>query len=448
MTLTHIRKSAITRRHLLGTGIAAAAVLPFAARADLPTNPDVVVIGAGAAGLAATRTLMERGVSVALVEAGDRIGGRAYTETETFGVPFDHGAHWLNHGTRNFFNGYAKENGFDIYTDPDSYRVFIGDREASSSEVNALWQTWGLMDDEIGEAAERGLDVAPTTVTSMNLEWSNTVAFGIGPWDMAKDFDDFSTLDYWETVEGGTSWFCRQGYGAVVAHYGAGVPVSLDTAVSRIGWGGSGVTVETNRGTIEAKAVIVTVSTGVLGAGHITFDPVLPVEKQESFNAISMGLYNHITLQFSEDVFGGGPDGYLMFQVGDDMRAFGGLTNISGSGISYCDVGGSFAQELERAGDAAAVDFAMGKLKEMLGSDIEKAFMKSHVTTWGQDPLFLGSYAAAEPGAYPMRAILREPVGDRIFFAGEACSPAVWAFVDGAYETGVDVGRQVAGEVT
>ena len=163
-------------------------------------------------------------------------------------------------------------------------------------------------------------------------------------------------------------------------------PVSLDTAVSRIGWGGSGVTVETNRGTIEAKAVIVTVSTGVLGAGHITFDPVLPVEKQESFDAISMGFYNHITLQFSEDVFGTGPDGYLMFQVGDDMRAFGGLTNISGSGISYCDVGGSFAQELERAGDTAAVDFAMGKLKEMLGSDIEKAFMKSHVTTWGPGP--------------------------------------------------------------
>ncbi len=447
MTLTHIRKSDITRRHFLGTGVAAAAMLPFAARADLPTNPDVVVIGAGAAGLAATRTLMESGVSVALVEAGDRIGGRAYTETATFGVPYDHGAHWLHNGSRNFYNGYAQENGFDISADPDNWRIFIGDKEATESEVDGYWQTWDTFYDDIGDAAQKGMDVSAASVTPTSGAWANTAAFAIGPWSMAKDLNGFSVTDWWTGAEGG-DWYCKQGFGALVAHYGANVPVSLGTKVSRINWGGSGVEVETNKGTIAAKAVIVTVSTGVLAAGHIAFDPALPAEKQESFTDISMGLYNHIAVQFSEDIFGMGPDGYLLFQVGDDMRAFGVLTNASGSGIAYCDVGGSFAEQLEKDGEAAAIDFTVGKLKEMLGADVERTLVKSAVTTWGQDPLFEGSYASAEPGAQPMRSVLREPVGDRIFFAGEACSRDLWATVGGAHETGVDVARDVADEVT
>ena len=179
----------------------------------------------------------------------------------------------------------------------------------------------------------------------------------------------------------------------------------------------------------------------MLAAGHIAFEPALPAEKQEAFDGISMGLYNHIALQFSEDIFGLGHDGYLMFQVDASRRAFGALTNASGTGIAYCDVGGSFAREIEKDGEAAAIDFAMGKMKEMLGADAERAFVKGAVTAWGQDPLFEGSYASAAPGAYPMRAVLREPVGDRIFFAGEACSRLLWATVGGAHETGVDTAR-------
>ncbi len=446
MTLSHNRSMNITRRRLLATA-SAGLMLPFAARADLPTNPDVVVVGAGAAGLAATRTLMEKGLSVALVEAGDRIGGRAFTESDTFGVPFDQGAHWLHHDTSNPYNDYGKDNGFDVYLAPDFTRVFIGDREASASEINTLWKIWETYYDDIGEAAERRMDVSAASVITYKGEWANTVAYGIGPWSMAKDLSDFSITDYWSGADG-RDYYCAQGFGTLVAHYGAGIPVSLDTRATHIRWGGPGVEVETSRGTLSAKAVIVTVSTGVLAAGHIAFDPVLPVEKQESFDGISMGLYNHIALQFSEDIFGMGPDGYLMLQVGEDKRGFGALTNASGTGIAYCDVGGSFARQLEKDGEAAAVDFAVGKMKEMLGSfDVDRTLVKSAVTAWAQDPLFEGSYASARPGAYPMRAALRESVGDRIFFAGEACSRKYWATVAGAHMTGVDVADDVADEI-
>ena len=199
-----------------------------------------------------------------------------------------------------------------------------------------------------------------------------------------------------------------------------------------------------DRGTIRARAVILTVSTGVLAAEGIAFDPPLPGEKQEAINAIPTGYYNHIALQFREDIFGMGADGYVLHRVGDDNQAFGALTNASGSGLAYCDVGGSFARELELAGEAAATDFVVGKLRSLIGGDVDKYLAKSAVSNWGEDPLIRGCYASAAPGGYPMRAVLRAPLADRVFFAGEACHKDLWATVGGADLTGVSAAEDVA----
>ena len=96
-----LRYSQLSRRSFL-SGLASAVTLPAWAQA-VPTNPDVVIVGAGAAGLAAAEKLIARGVSVIVVEARDRIGGRAWTDTQRFGVPFDHGCSWLTKADRNPF---------------------------------------------------------------------------------------------------------------------------------------------------------------------------------------------------------------------------------------------------------------------------------------------------------------------------------------------------------
>ena len=121
-----------------------------------------------------------------------------------------------------------------------------------------------------------------------------------------------------------------------------------DTTVTKIDWSGKNVTVETTKGKLTAKAVIITVSTGVLASNGIQFVPKLPLAKRESFDVISMGEYDHIALQFSEDIFGMGADGYLLYQIGDDGKGFGTLSNASGSGLAYCDVGGEWARQLMR----------------------------------------------------------------------------------------------------
>ncbi|MBC6441139.1 MAG: FAD-dependent oxidoreductase [Rhodospirillales bacterium] len=438
--------SPISRRSFL-TGLGATLALPTALHVQVPTNPDVVVIGAGAAGLGATKTLIDRGISVALIEGSDHIGGRAVTETSTFGVPYDVGAHWLHHDSRNPFNQYGKDNGFTIYRAPDNYRVFADGRAVSDSEQSAMWRTWDLIYSAIGDKADRGLDVsAAKAAESVRDEWTATAAMGIGPWSMAKDLADFSVIDWWKGLDG-SDYFCKEGFGTLVAHYGAAIPVSLNTKAMTIDWSGPGVKVETDQGMIEAKAVIVTVSTGVLANDGIAFAPALPAEKMQSFHDISMGYYDHITLQFSSDVFELGEDGYVLFQVGDDGKGFGTLTNAGGHGLAYCDVGGSWAQELQGCPIAERVDYALSTLRGLLGSSIDSSFVKGDATSWGKNPWTMGSYASATPGAYSMRRVLRNSVDDRIFFAGEACHRTQWATVAGALKSGQDVANDVAREV-
>ena len=240
----------------------------------------------------------------------------------------------------------------------------------------------------------------------------------------------------------------KEGYGALVAHGARDLEVRLSTRVQAIDWSGSGVTARTDRGRVRASACIVTVSTGVLASGDIRFVPALPDEKVESFHRISMGHYEHIALFFDHNVFGTGPDEYLLYNAkshgAHSPALMGLLTNVSGTGLTLADVGGDFARDLGKADGEAAIDFARSELREIFGGAIDRHLVKGHFTRWGTNKLTRGSYASAEPGAYRLRPVLRRPVGDRVWFSGEACSAGDWATVHGAHESGQNVARLVA----
>ena len=275
-------------------------------------------------------------------------------------APTDVGAHWLHYGSANPYRHYGQSKGFDIYPARDDYRIFTDGREADADEAAELWSTWDAMYEAIGRDGDNGLDVsAAESVRDIEGAWKATAAFGIGPWGMGKDLSDFSVVDWWNSPDG-WDWFCREGFGTLVAHYGDGIPVSLDTPASKVRWTVDGVAVDTPKGTIHARAAIVTVSNGVLAAGDIAFDPELPPHKLEAIERVPMGFYNHIALQFSEDVFGMGPDGYLLYRL-DDKEGFGTLTNAGGHGLAYCDVGGSWARALEEQPAEACVDYALSR---------------------------------------------------------------------------------------
>ena len=443
VTVNHRRnQNSFTRRDFLKAG--ALTLVPPSVFASVNSNPDVVIIGAGAAGLAAAHTLLRDNRTVVIVEGNNRVGGRTYTDHSMFGVPFDVGAHWLHNGRGNPYNVLARKFGFDVNPAPEVYRLFADGQEVDASEVDKLWELGSEMEAAIGKLADAGKDVSlAEAVAHFTGQWSNLAKFVMGPWGMAKDLKDISTVDWWNS-ENGDDFFCRQGLGTVVEHYAKDLPISLNTKVERVNWSGEDVIVETTQGTLRAKAVIVTASTGVLASDSIKFAPELPLDKIESFNAISMGSYDHIALRFSEDVFEMGEDGYLMFDIGDDGRGFGTLTNTSGTGIAYCDVGGDWARELTNELEDVKVNYALDQLESLLGSSVKRSFILGTATQWNLNQWSLGAYASAEPGAYAMRAVLRRPVGEKVFFAGEACHRALWATIGGAHLSGAEVGRVVS----
>ena len=435
-----MKKKLVNRRQFVLSGLGLAASTQFPATSNASTL-DVIVIGAGASGLAATSALIKKGKSVLCIESNNRIGGRVHTDHTIFGVPYDMGAHWITHGHRNPFSKYGLNEGFTLYEDPEEEAVYDGNTKINNP--NTLWKLYDKTQNAIWYKGkgDKGGDISPLEITPENSSpWYDTVHLIIGAYSMAKDYSHFSCKDWANYGYDNTSWFCKEGFGALVAHRWQNIPVQLNTHAKEIKWDGQEVKVKTNNGTLSAKKCIVTVSTGVLAAEKIKFSPPLPVEKYEAFNGITMGIYNHIALQFKKNFFELGDDGYLYHKVksqnASSPRATCGIVNIGGSNLSLFDPGGEFARELEKEGEQASINFALEELRTIFGSKVDKQLIKAHATMWGRNPLTVGSYASAEPGKFHLRKTLREPVGEKIFFSGEATVPHQWATVNGAHISG------------
>ena len=206
--------------------------------------------------------------------------------------------------------------------------------------------------------------------------------------------------------------------------------------------------VKTASGSIKAKAAIVTVSIGVLQSDTLRFEPRLPDRKQDAIAALGMGHYNHVVLQFRENFFGTREDGYFRYKVDQSIdgvpQGFAALVDAAGTGLTYCDIGGRFAQQLGAAEEQDTIDFVIGELKQIFGSAVEKALMRTATYNWTQDPLIHGAYSAASAGGGWGRKELRRPEASRLWFAGEALCKDDWATVAGAAKSGRRAAKQVA----
>ncbi len=424
----------------------ALSTLPFPAFATLPANPDVIVIGAGSAGLAAAKTLLSLGRSVVVIEAAGRIGGRAFTENETFGVPFDHGCSWIT-APNNPYAKMAKDSGFELKNhDSPGEAFYVGNHRANSAERKKYDQGWAKIQGALSKAGREGLDVSAASVIPKDLEYSGISQSWIGAMDWGVDFKDLSTKDAWESADPNPNYMVKQGHGALVARLGEGLPIKLSAPATRIDWSGNGVAVETPQGTVRAKTCIVTVSTGVLGASAIKFTPSLPAWKQQALDDVPMGLLAKITLQFDGERMGFTSDNWLTYWVPNLMpaKACYFLTWPFDFDLMIGFVGGAFGWELSKAGPEAAIDFALGEVVKIAGSKARNHFVKGHLTGWADNPLTLGAYAAARPGRYGAREELARPLGDRVFFAGEAMAGPYVALCGGAYVSGEAVAKKVA----
>jgi monoamine oxidase len=425
-------------------GLGATLAAPGAA-GNLPSVPDVVVIGAGAAGLAAATRLIAAGRAVVVVEARDRIGGRAYTESLSLGQPFDRGCQWLQ-GPADLPQialAEAAGIGLEVYR-ADREQVFLNGRRAPRAEVRRYWATGA----RIAAAAERAPGDLPIgSLVAPDWPWVQTAAAWVGPLDFGAELDEVSTADYNAHAEYEVDLLVREGLGTLAALYGHDVPVTLATDVTAIDWGGSGVRVETSRGAIRAAACIVTVPVGVLAADRIRFHPPLPDRKRQAIDGLPMGVLEKVGLRFDGERFGLAESTILtVLRDGAEARAqcqF--LTFPTGHDYVVGYVGGDFGRDLAAAGAGAATDFAIGEFVRAVGSGARKHIAATTFTGWTGDRHSIGAYAVLRPGAAGARAALAEPLANRLYFAGEATSPDLPALYAGAHLSGVRAATEVLG---
>jgi monoamine oxidase len=261
---------------------------------------------------------------------------------------------------------------------------------------------------------------------------------------MGVDLKEMSVRDWAEREDAEPNRMVRQGFGTLIGRVAHGLPITVNARARKISSAGGGVRVETERGTLSAKAAIVTASIGVLASGAIAFEPVLAPAMQSAFSGLRMGLVTKIALQFAPGSptlsF---PENTVIVPQSRDERGHSFLIRPLGAPLVVCHVGGSLAWELATQPPSTNVVVARDGLRAVLGTDGDKGFRGGAATDWGTNPTTLGAVAAALPGQWKARAALNAPIGERVFLAGEALAGKAVQTVHGAYESGQRAARRV-----
>ncbi len=413
----------------------------------MDVDTDVVVIGAGLAGLGAATALRTMGRRCVILEASGRVGGRAWTTNPAAlgGVWFDMGAVWFHDAEHNPLVPIARTAGDRLFRSDEirTERTYVGSRLMTEDEARSYDGAWNRFETAADALLRDGADVALADVTHSlpNDPWAATVEAWEGPVICAVDAAKFSARDWRRNALGGSNLVAEGGIGAFVARRLApGLDIRLNTPVTKVHWG-KRISVETQNGTLTAGACIVTVSTGVLAAGALVFDPPLPPDVQDSIHALPMGLAIKVALRAN------GPDRLdLPLHCSVDRQVpHSGLTLMPFQcwpfGRDYVQgwIGGGVAWDLARAGEAAAIDYALGQLRALFGGRVDRLFAGGGtlVTRWDADPWIRGAYCYAAPGRAQARDDLGMPLaGGHLMFAGEACNVPYAGTLAGAWISG------------
>ncbi len=436
----------LNRRQLLQGIGAAAASGAFSTRLLAQAAPvEVIVIGAGGAGLTAAKELLAAGIGVLVLEARDRIGGRAFTDT-SMGVAWDRGCSWLHASDVNPWVAYARKNDFELIADRFPHHVFDGSRRLGGAETAGLRAVRERIARELAEAGRRGLDIpveAALTQATLADPWYPMAEPGMTSFEGIEPAN-FSTLDRYQFVEKGDDLMIPRGYGALLAHYARDIAVRLRTPVSRIRWTARGVTAETGAGAFAARVAIVALPSAVIADGAVIFSPHLPAEVLQAHHDLPLGLMNKVALRFKRNVFPSERTEFWRLRR-NDGRGMDYLTRHWDNNVSIGFCAGRLAQEIEAAGEAASIDHALTELTAMLGGDLRRQFDRGAATAWASDPFARGSYSHCLPGRFGARAILTRPVGGRIVFAGEHTEQAAYGTLHGAQLSGLRAAREARG---
>jgi monoamine oxidase len=403
------------RRFFLSTAGASLA-LPASAQMQISAEADVAIVGAGLAGLTAARVLMAAGKKVLVVEARERIGGRAVTDA-SLGFPADLGGQWLEPPLAADLAGKPVPVGAQA-------AIFLKGRELKPEEYARYAK---LSTDYAQRAMELraklpGLDPRVVIGATEPLE-----QLALAPLALQPPFDERLTL--------------AEGVGAAIGRWAAKVPVKTGVRVARIDSTERLIRLITPAGDVQARVAIVTVPTTALLDAGPRFAPALSAQKLAALAALPMHAYAKVFVAFSRRAIDVPADLHLTSFTRSD-RMIQALVRPQGREAAIMMADGDEARALEAGGASAMGAWAMSALADTFGPAVRGAVSGTAATRWTLDPLARGAWSAATLGHERERSVLAAPHHDRVLFAGEATDQASGGTLAGAHASGLRAGQE------
>ena len=438
-----------------------AAMVPSATLARKGAGKHVAIVGAGFAAAGAAATLRHAGCRTTVLEARDRIGGRAWSGGR-LAVPVDMGAAWLHAETSKDLARAVRDAGIRVgpsdyssaqIADLDSQPVTLdpvagmvsgntfGDEEmerrmgSAAQQDFARWRRTGASSrHSIADYWVRAFPEGGTISRANRLALEIQLAATIDATGPEGFFAASDTPRRWANPGGG-ELFMGGNMQPLAAHLLRDADVELSAPVSAIDWSGEKVRLTSGSRSWDCDAVIVTQSIGLLKSGQIAFFPHFPEGHSQALNNLEMGLLNKIFIQY--------PAG-AQLQQGDFLMMLegrGGTVSVRQSLVDgrtivavLCDP--VLSARVEQLDDREAANIAHRLIARALGRGIPEP-EQSFSTRWRSDPWALGSYAHARVGATGREiGQLSRPIGGKVFLAGEALCPWEVGTVTAAYASG------------
>jgi monoamine oxidase len=404
----------------------------------LPSSVDVAIVGAGAAGLGAAHALKDSGLTFVVLEARKRVGGRGYTVQAAPDVLFDVGCGWLHSADRNSFVAIADRLNFEIDKTIPPWRDRAFGEVFPERERQEFFRAIDAFYERLEKAALHDRDCPASLYLEPGNRW-NPMIDAISTYVNGCELDQVSVLDTDAYEDSGINWRLRRGYGALMAAYGAEMPIAFDCNVTQIDHSARRLRIATSVGTLDADKAIITVPTNLIADEAIRFVPALPA-KVDAAAGLPLGVDEKVTLAVAEPE-ALPKDGNLR---GLTMRTAMGAYHLRPFGQPCIEgfFGGRYAKELEDAGEGAIAAASIDEIVSFLGSEFRRKLKPLMESRWAHDPLARGAYSHALPGHAGDRAILAAPVDDRLFFAGEATSSNFFSTAHGARDSGERAARE------
>jgi monoamine oxidase len=405
--------------------------------APSPKAPDVLIIGAGAAGIAAGRRLMASGLSPLLLDARDRVGGRAVT-VELGGEPVDLGAHWLHAARSNPLVRLARAEGLEVSRAIYRFRAIKDGKPLGLVAGYGLDNAWEKAEERIFAAAERaarrGADLSVAEAVGNVGPWTRAALFMHGNYDCGMEPEHISAVDF-SGVEDDRDMLVSGGFGRLIARLCDGLPVATGAEIVSLAQeaGGWRATARDGRGWL-APSVILTVPLMVLKAGGLAIEPA-PEAWLEAASHFRPAAYEHAVLQAANAPWSNRHDEIVFSMQGPDHAADNAalFAHIEGTDLHYLDLVAGEGHHVASLPEEGRVAHLSAKLARHFGEAGDVRVLA--VTAWAADPFARGAWAMADIGHSAVRSALREPFGTLIY-AGEAASESQWGTVGGAWVEG------------